>query len=279
MSQSNLTQQKIEHQTAPWIRRLARFGYATKAVVYMLSGILAVQAAFNWGGKTTGSEGVLRTIAAQPFGQILLFLVGAGLIGYIVWRLVQAVRDPEHEGNDWSDVFRRLGYAASGLIYGGLAMSAFRLALGGSQSSGGGSSSTQSMASKLLAQPMGRWLVGAAGAFVIGLAFYYFYRAISAKFRAKLRINDLDRDTKQGLIRLCQFGIAARGVVFAVIGGYLIRAALLSDSSKARSTAGALDAMEYFPFGRWVLAVVAVGLVAYGVYMGVQARYRRIEAA
>ncbi|MEO0456795.1 MAG: DUF1206 domain-containing protein [Cyanobacteria bacterium P01_A01_bin.114] len=272
-----MTHSQLERQAAPWIRRLARFGYAAKGVVYTLLGILAVQAAFNWGGKTTGSEGALRTIANQPLGQVILFLVGIGLIGYIVWRFVQAIKDPEHSGSDWSDIGRRLSYAASGIAYGGLAASAFRLALGGGQqSSGGGSSSTESFAAKLLAQPLGRWWVGAAGAFAIGLGFYYLYRAVKAKFRGKLRLNELDQDAKQGLIRLCQFGIAARGVVFGVIGGYLIRAALLSDASKARSTEGALDALTYFPFGRWVLGIVALGLVAYGIYMGVQARYRQI---
>lgn len=277
MPQPSIIHNKIEHHTAPWIRVLARFGYATKGLVYIVLGILAVQAAFNIGGETTGSEGALQAIAAQPFGRGLLFFVGIGLMGYILWRLVQAIRDPEHESKDWSDVVRRLSYAFSGLVYSGLALSAFRLALGMLQSSDADSNSAEAIAAKLLLQPMGRWLVGTVGAFVIGLSFYYFYRAFKAKFRGRLQLNEMHPDAKNSLIRLCQFGIAARGFVFSLIGGFLIQSAISADSSQAGSTEEALEAIEYSPFGRWTLTVVAFGFIAYGLYMVIQARYRKID--
>jgi hypothetical protein len=162
-------------QNSSWIERLARFGYVTKGIVYALIGILAVQAAFNVGGGTTGSDGALYTIARQPFGRFMLTLVAIGLIGYVLWRFVQAFNDPEHKGADAKGIARRIGYGISGLIYASLAFTAARIALGTSSSGG---PSKQSLAARLLANDFGQWLIGAIGAFLIGLAFFYFYRLL-----------------------------------------------------------------------------------------------------
>ena len=85
--------QQISHHPAEWIERLARFGYAPKGAVYLLVGLLAVQAAFGPGGKKTGTEGALVTLVQQPFGQILLGLVAFGLVSYAMWRLIEAIND------------------------------------------------------------------------------------------------------------------------------------------------------------------------------------------
>ena len=267
---------QVRHNVASWIKVLARLGYGAKAIVYLSLGILAVQAALNIGGETTGSEGALSAIAAQPFGQILLFLVSFGLFGYILWRLVQAFLDPERDSDGWLDIVRRLSYLFSGAAYSSLALTALRLALGQSQSSG--SRSSEVWTAKLLQQPMGQWLVGTVGACVIGVGFYYFYRAIRAKFRKRLRLHRFSQTARQNIVRLCQFGIAARGLVFSIIGGFLIKAAIAADADQARSTEGALKAMEQSStVGQWILILTAAGLVAYGIYMMVQARYRKIE--
>ena len=78
-----------------WMEKLARVGFATKGLVYAIIGILAVQTAINAGGKTTDSQGALQTIATQPFGQFLLVLVTIGLVAYALWRLFEAIKDPE----------------------------------------------------------------------------------------------------------------------------------------------------------------------------------------
>ncbi|MGJ3250840.1 MAG: DUF1206 domain-containing protein, partial [Elainellaceae cyanobacterium] len=151
---------KPKKETAQWIEKLARFGYAAKGVVYSLVGILAFQAAFNWGGRVTGSKGAFQTIANQTFGTVLLFLVAAGLVGYVIWRFVQAIYDPEHNDEGGETIGRRLSYLISGLIYGSLAFAAFRIVFnGGSSSRGGGGSSSSQQTATLLAQPFGQWLV------------------------------------------------------------------------------------------------------------------------
>ncbi len=106
---------------------LARFGYVAKAFVYGTIGILALLAAFSVGGKTTDTTGALHAIAAQPLGQILLALIAFGLVGYVVWRLIQAINDPGDKGSDTKGVFTRLGYIFSGIAYAGVAINAAML--------------------------------------------------------------------------------------------------------------------------------------------------------
>jgi hypothetical protein len=259
-----------------WVERLARLGYTVKGIVYALIGVLALQAAFTRGGQTTDQKGALRTIAAQPFGQFLLILIGIGLLGYVLWRFIEAIKDPEHKGNDADDMVRRAGYALSGFIYGALAFDAFRLAMGSSGSGSG--TSKQEWTARLMSQPFGQWLVGAVGAFVIGYGFYEFYRAYKAKFRKHLKIREMSIAEETWATRISRFGLTARGIVFVMTGFFLIQAARQYDPSEVRGIDGALQTLARQPYGPWLLGLVALGLVAYGIYQGVNARYRRIPA-
>lgn len=271
-----MTQQLTQHPSV-WVERLARFGYAAKGAVYGIVGLLAAQAAFGTGGKTTDTQGALQTILTQPFGKVLLGLVAIGLIGYVLWRFVQAIKDPENKGTDAKGLAQRLGYAVNGLIYGSLALSAVRLVLG--SGGGGNRNATQDWTARLLSQPFGHWLVGTTGAFIIGLGFYQFYTAYSAKFRKEMNLTQLSDTERKWVIGIGRFGLAARGIVFCVIGFFLIQAARQSDPSEVRGLGEALQALEQQPYGPWILGVVAVGLVAYGIYMVIQARYRSLVTA
>lgn len=260
-----------------WVERLARLGYTAKGIVYAIVGVLAVQAAIGVGGKTTDQKGALGAIASQPFGKFLLALVALGLIGYVIWCFVEAVQDPEHKDDNAEGWARRLGSAISGMIYASLALSAIRLAMG----SGAGSSSsnsTQDWTARLMSQPFGQWLVGLVGACIIGLGFYQFYKAYKAKFRKKMKLHEMTPTEETWATRIGRFGEAARGVVFVITGFFLLQAARQADPNQARGLDGALQALAQQPYGSWLLGIVALGLVAYGIHMGVQARYRRIIA-
>lgn len=272
----NKAQDKAEQAAShPWVERLMRLGFATKGVVYITIGLLAAQAAFGTGGQTTDSEGALKAISQQQFGVFLLSIIAVGLIGYALWRFVQAIIDPEHQKTDAKGIFQRLGYAMSGFIYSGLAFTAIKMLLGSGGSSGGGNSS-QDWTARVLAQPFGEWLVGLAGAGVIGLGFYMLYEAYSAKFRRKLKLSEMSEDERKWTIRLGRVGHAARGIVFCVIGLLLVQAARLSDANQVEGPDGALQVLANQPFGPWVLGIVAIGLVAYGVFMLSMASSRRI---
>jgi hypothetical protein len=274
MSSTGEVLRQTTQATGGWVEILARFGYATKGVVYVIVGILAVMTAIGAGGSTTGSSGAIETIAQQPFGRILVGLTALGLIGYVIWRFVQAIMDPEDKGSDAKAMIARIGYAISGIVYAGLAFLAARMALSGGGS--GGDSSQQALTAKLMSQPFGLWLVGSVGAIVIGVGVYHFYLAYKAKFMEEYKSGEMSATERRWAKRIGQFGLSARGVTFAIIGSFFIIAALREDPSEAKGLSGALDTLARQPYGPWLLGIVALGLVAYGVFCFSQARYRRI---
>lgn len=258
-----------------WVVWLARLGYAAKGLVYITIGALAVQVAIGSGGETTGPSGALSSLSNGPFGQILLGLMAVGLFGYALWRLVQAGMDPDNEGSDAKGIAKRIGYAISGMIYGGFGVEAVRIVLSGG-SSGGDSNQAEDWTARLMAQPFGLWLVGIVGVIVIGTGLYQFYRAYSAKFRLKLKLHEMSREEETWATRAGRIGFAARGVVYALIGGLLIVAAMQANPQAAGGIGEALQTLAQQPYGPWLLGVVAVGLAAYGFFAIVLARYRRI---
>ncbi len=259
-----------------WIEHLMRLGYAAKGVVYGIVGVLAVLAARGSGGETSDSTGALEAIGEQPFGRILLGLTAVGLLGYVVWRLVQAIRDPDDEGSDAKGIVKRIGYAVSGVIYLGLTLAAARMALGGSSSGGG--SSEQTWTARLLEQPFGPWLVGIVGLIVVGIGLLHFYQAYTASFMRRYDTGRMDARQRTWAERLGRFGLSARGVTFCIIGGFFIQAARQADPSEAKGLGAAFDTLAAQPFGRWLLAAVAAGFVAYGAYCLSRARYRSFTA-
>jgi hypothetical protein len=266
--------ERAARKAGPWIERLARAGYVAYGVVYVLVGVLAIQAAFGGGGKTTSQEGALRQVLLAPLGSVLLGLVAVGLLAYAAWRLFQGILDPEKEGTDVKGVVKRLDHILNGLFHAALAFSAGQLVL---DSGSGGGGSPDDWTARLMAQPLGRWLVVVAGAVIVGAGFYQFYKAYEADFRDELKTGEMSAREKKWTTRSGRLGYAARGVVFGVIGVFLVQAALQTDPDEARGLGGALNTLARQPFGSYILDAVAIGLVAYGVFMFVMARYRRIE--
>jgi Domain of Unknown Function (DUF1206) len=257
-----------------WVVLLARLGYAAKGIVYIIVGVLAVQTAFGSGGQTTGSQGALRTIADEPFGQVMLWAIGLGLFGYALWRFIQAGIDPEKKGTDASGILARLGYAASGVIHTGLAIFAVRLGMGSGGSGGGGGGGSQGLTAKVLANPFGQVIVGLAALAIIGYGVIAAYRAYTRKYRDKVAFGRLDVRVQRWVDHAGRLGLSARAVIFGLIGVFLMRAAIQSDASEVRGLEGALDSLAGSSYGPWLLGLVAIGLVCYGVYAIVKARYR-----
>jgi hypothetical protein len=258
---------------SPWFERLARFGYASKGIVYLIAGLFTARAAFGLGGQATDKNGALLTILAEPFGKLVLAAIGIGLIGYILLRFAQALLDPEHKGADAKGLAQRVGYLLSGLFYVGLAVTALRLA-GGLPADTGDQS--QGLVARVFELPLGRWLAGIAGLIVIGSGCYQLYKAYSANFSEHFRWNDMSSTEQAWAAGLGRFGLAARGIVQLLVGLFLAQAALLFDASKVQSSGGALQSLAHPPFGIWTVGVVALGLAAYGIYMLAAAKYSRI---
>jgi hypothetical protein len=255
----------------PWVERLARFGLAARGIVYAVIGLLAVQAAFFGRGKTTDTRGAIQAIGEQS--RALLALVAVGLLGYALWRFVQALLDPERKGSDAKGLAKRAAMAGSGIVYSGLAIAAFRALSGAAVHGGGGN---ERITASLLDKPFGRWLVALAGLGVIAGGVQQIVKGWTRKFERKLNTGEMSADERRLALRTGQAGLAARGVVFLLTGGFLVQAALRYDPSKARGLRGALDTLAAQPHGPWLLGAVALGLVAFGAYSFLEARYRKI---
>ena len=266
----------VNGHTSRGIIRLGRIGYLAKGVVFICVGLLSAAAALRGSARATDSRGVMQSIVQQPFGHGLLLALIGGLVCYILWRTLAALTDAEHRGSDAKGLALRARSLVIAGIYCGITAAAMKTWSGASGSRGGGDRAAQDWTATALATPFGSWTVMLIGAAVIAGGAYQCYRAYGEKFEEKLELGELSAQSREWITRICAFGIAARGVVFGIAGVLLIQAGLQSNPAKARGLAGALNSLIAQPFGRWLFAVVAAGLAAYGVYACVKARYGRI---
>jgi len=252
---------------------LARAGLVARGVVYGLIGILAIKVAFGAGGETTDQQGALKSIAGQPFGKVLLVLVAIGLAGYALWRLVRAAigRGPETGADDAKD---RISGVVSGIAYAALSVTAVKILIGSSSSSS--SSKTEKATGGVLDWPLGRYLVIAAGLVVLGVAVDQALKGIKQKFLEDSKTEQMSPSVDQAFTAVGVVGHLARAVVFALIGWFVIKAAIDYDPDKAVGLDQALAKLSSSAFGPVVLGIVAAGLIAFACYSVLDARYRRV---
>jgi hypothetical protein len=269
-------EQALRH---PWVVRLARLGYLAKGMVYAVVGVLALQVAFGQGGEMTDTRGALASLARETWGTVLLALLSVGLMGYVLWRVVQAVMDPDGKGRGPKGIVLRVGYLVSGGIHASLALAALRLALGTGGVGTHGDQSARSWTARLLAEPFGQALVAVVGLVVAGIGVGQMVKAWKEKFRDHLRLDALAPRHLAWVMRVCKGGIFSRGAVFVLMGVFFLIAALHSNPREARGLDGALASLAGQPYGTVLLALAAAGLVAYAVYLAVVARYRHFQQA
>ena len=271
--------ERAVREASPWIEILARLGYAAKGVVYCLVGLLAIASAFGSRGAPTGSKGAMAELLDKPFGRVLLGIVAVGLAGYALWCFIRALFDPEHEGKGGKGIGKRVFQFFKGVVHASLVLAAVALIRGSGSGGGDDSSGLEKWTAKLMSAPLGIWLVLIAGVSVIGYGLYQIYRGWTVKLDDQLSLGSMSPAAHTWTIRLSRFGIAARGVIFCVIGFFLALAAIRSDPTEAQGVGESLATLERQPYGPWLLAVVALGLIAYGIYEFIRAKYRRINAA
>ena len=266
-------------QVSPFVRKFARCGYAAKGLVYVIVGGLAAAAAFGRGGQTTGSRGALQALVEQPFGRVLLGIVAFGLACYAAWQFIRAVEDPEHEGSDGKAVAKRTGLFISGVVHVGLVIAAIAMVVGGRGAGGdsSGDGSAQDWTAELMSYPLGQWLVAIVGLVIGGYGVHQLVRAYKADLDSQLVLAGMSETARQWVRRVCRFGMASRGVVFGIVGLFLLLAAWRHNPGEARGLGGALHSLTEQGYGPWLLGAVALGVIAYGGYQFVLARYRRIQ--
>lgn len=254
------------------IERLARFGYGARGVVYGLVGALALLAAFG-GGRPGDSHDALRTLLVGPFGAPLVGLIALGLLGFALWRAVEAITDADRRGTSVKGLVVRGGHLVSAILYGGLAGTAASLCLG---LGFGGGDGVHDGTAWLLAKPLGQWLVALVGLAVAATGFGYLAQAWRGDTTERLA---LDGDARRRWAEPTgRFGYAARGVAFLIIGGFLAAAAWYQSSAEAKGLGDAFALLRAQPYGAALLALVAAGHMAFGAFGLIQARYRHIDA-
>jgi len=274
------TTARAEHAVrGKWGRFFARMGFVAKGVSFGLVAFIALEVAFGRRSKVEDRPGALQELASQPFGRYLLGALAVGLGAYAFWCFAQAVLGEKLESEKDVGALKRIGAVARGLLYGWLCVMCTAVVFGADEqvSSGSGGGSEEDRATRIaLEQPLGRYLVIAVGLAIVGAGLFNVYRALSGKFRKELKEGQMGSNERRWYMWLGVAGHLARGVIFGLAGAFLVHAAWQYDPKEAVGLDGALEKLTRAPYGSLLLGCVAAGLLAYGLFCLVQARYREI---
>ena len=266
-----------------WYEWLARTGLIAKGVSFGIVGILAFKLSLGSGGKATSREGALQSLAQNSFGKILLVFLALGFAAYAIWRFVQALAEREDaedageakgKAKKWG---KRAGYVGRALIYGALSLTTVRI-LTNSDEKQSQSQQAKQTTSTVFDLPAGRWLVGLAGLCIIGAGLWNAYRGLTRAFEDKWRVGEMSRAEHSWGSRIGVLGHLARAVVFGLVGVFITKAAIDYNAKEAIGLDGALQKLAQQSYGQWLLGLTALGLLAYGIYCLVDARYRDVSA-
>ncbi|MBV1946806.1 DUF1206 domain-containing protein [Streptomyces sp. BV129] len=255
----------------------ARAGFVARGLIYLLVGVIALQIALggDGGGKQADRGGALAELAGKPFGAAMLWIVGIALAGMALWRLSEAAFGSA--GPDGTKASKRALAAARAVFYAFVSYSVLSYAAG-QKGSGGGSSDQQSddVTAMALKWPGGQWIVGAAGIAVIAAGAWMLVRAATKKFRKHLRTGEMSRTARRVTDVLGVGGGTARGLVFGVAGAFALVAAVQHEPGKAKGMDDTLRSFRDMPAGPWLLALIALGLAAFGLFSWCNARWREV---
>lgn len=256
-----------------WAERLTRLGLGARGVLYIVIAVLAFRIAFGHYEDNASQNGALQEIASKPGGQILVWIIALGLIGYALWRLATAAFgagvDPVA-----TDAKQRVKALAEGIGYGVIAFVAVKIAASsGSSSSGGGG---QKQTAMVLSWPGGQWLLGLVGVIAIAVGAFFVYDGIKADFTKELSLGGKSHSTRKTVVTLGRVGRVAHGIVFGIIGVLIVIAAVQYDPNQAKGVDGALKSLVGQPYGQVLLSIVALGLLAYGLYGLAEAKFRKV---
>ena len=262
---------------SPLMETLTRIGYAVKGVIYILIGVLALEGVTGKNHSPADQVGAIVALSKLPAGEVIMWIVLIGLIAYSLWGFIRAILDPYHKGHDLKGIAARIGYVISGLTYAFFVLPTYDLIKGARHSSSAGSGSTQKIVAQVMSMPFGAILVGAFGVAAIAAGVYQIYSGLNSTFDRQFKSYALTPDQYKTVIQAGRFGTAARGVVFALVGFFLCLAAVYHNPSQAKGFSGALTFLGHQPYGLWLLGIIAVGLIAFGVYSLISAAWLKMR--
>ena len=253
-----------------WMDRAVRIGLVSYGVVHLIIAWLALRLAFGDGGGSASSQGALQQVARTGVGQVSLWFAALGFVALVVWQSLEAVWGHRDEDGG-KRVLKRVTSAAKVVLYASLALSSARSAMGSSSGGGG----TDGMTATVMGLPGGPVLVGAVGLGVLVVAGFLAYRGLSESFRSKLDSQGQTGKDGRAYVLFGTIGYVAKGIALAVIGVLFLYAAVTHDPDKSAGLDQALHTMLEQPFGRPLLALVALGFGCYGLFAFAWARHLR----
>jgi hypothetical protein len=270
------TEQRTERvSNGKALENAARVGLLAYGLVHLLVAWLALQLAWGGGrGQEADQSGAMATLARQPFGKPLLWVIALGLVALAVWQGAEILR----WRGGWSAsgkqrrkaITKSVKSAAKAIVYLGLAFLAIRFAVGSGQSS---AQQQQQKTAGVFSWPGGRFLVGVIGLVMIGIGVQHVYKGVTKRFLKQIDLAEASPSVTQLITRSGQAGFPAKGVALGIVGGLLVWAAITFDPSKARGLDGALRTILSAPGGQALLTIVALGIVAFAVFCFARARY------
>jgi hypothetical protein len=255
------------------MRWLARTGLAARGVIYVIVGWIAVEVAFHRSSQQADKTGALHAIGATPVGGVLLWSLVVGFTGMALWQLTEAAYGAAGSGGQ--KAAKRLAALGRAVVYGVIAYGVLKYALG----TGGPQSSDKEsvdLTATLLKYPGGKFAVIVIGLALVGGGIFLAYQAWAEKFRRDLELGQMRARIRRIVQWLGKFGGVARGAVFVTVGIFLIVAAAEARPQQAKGLDSALRALASTPLGPWLLVLVAVGLIMFGLFSCCQARWQRL---
>ncbi|AUZ89098.1 DUF1206 domain-containing protein [Arthrobacter sp. TmT3-37] len=248
----------------------ARAGYIAAGILHLLIGFIALRLA-GGGSGSADQSGAIGQLAGSPGGSFLLWFCFIGCIALALFQLsevflgAKAVPDKEKLGFRLKSGGQAVAYAAIGVTFG-------RFAMGGSSDS---SSTTSSLSASLMSHPAGAALLLAIGVGILVVGGYFIYSGATRRFRKKLSGLPPGR-AGSAVVLFGTVGYIAKGFALGVLGILVIVATVTNNPEQSTGIDGALKALREQPFGVWLLGAVALGLMAYGVFMVVRSKYQRM---
>jgi hypothetical protein len=250
------------------VQRIARLGLVGRGLLYVVVALLAANIA-RGSRAEADREGALRVIGQNGLGRLALIVVAVGFAGYALWRVLEATVRPGDKGAGG-----RVTSLFKAALYTGFAITTTEYVI--TRRSENANRKHMDIAGRVLGWPLGRWIVGAVGLALLGAGAWNVYRALSGKFRKHLKEHELGDAATAWVVAVAVFGLVARGVAFALVGFFVLQAAIGYDPEKAQGLDASLRKLAQAPYGRPLLLVVAAGLVSFGLWCFVEARYRRV---
>ncbi|WP_309071644.1 DUF1206 domain-containing protein [Arthrobacter sp.] len=248
----------------------ARAGYVAAGILHILIGVIAFRVA-SGGSGSADQSGAMASLAGSPGGGILLWVCFLGCSALALFLLSEVLFTPRRLSGKEKATFR-LKNGGKAVIYAAIGLAFLQYAMGGSSDS---DSATQSTSAALMANPAGTALLLAVGVGILAIGGYFVYRGITKKFEENLT-GKPSGSAGRAVTMLGSVGYVAKGIALGVLGLLLAIATVRNNPEESTGLDGALKSLQEQPFGVWILGAVALGLIAYGIFMIVRSRYQRM---